>query len=65
MSMPDSNSKRRWDEKNTIVFPVKLMRRTEPDLVEFLDKMLARGVGRCTMVKIALREYMTNHPEEE
>lgn len=65
MNMPESEAKRKWEAKNAIVFSVKLMRRTEPDLVEFLDKMLARGVGRCTMVKTALREYMENHKEEE
>ena len=62
--MPDSQAKRKWMAENTIVFSVKLMKRTEPDLVDFLDTMQKRGVPRGTIIKQALREYMTNHKEE-
>ena len=62
--MPDSPMKRQWMAANSIVFSVKLMRRTEPDLIEYMDKYLAKGIGRGTLVKKALREYMTTHPEE-
>ena len=64
MSMPDSEAKKKWMEKNTIVFSVKLMRRTEADIIEYLDANLAKGVGKGTVIKAALREYMENHKEE-
>lgn len=64
MSMPDSEAKKKWMEKNTIVFSIKLMRRTEADIIEYLDATLAKGVGKGTVIKAALREYMENHKEE-
>lgn len=51
-------------EKNTIVFSIKLMRRTEADLIEFFDAMQARGIPKGTIIKKALREYVKNHKEE-
>ena len=65
MNMPMSEAKRKWEAKNALVFSVKLMRKSEPDLVEYFDKMLERGIGRCTLVKLAVREYMANHREVE
>jgi hypothetical protein len=62
--MPDSEAKKKWMEKNTIVFSIKLMRRTESDIIEYLDANLAKGVGKGTIIKSALREYMENHKEE-
>ena len=64
MSMPDSEAKKKWMEKNTIVFSIKLMRRTEADIIEYLDANLAKGVGKGTIIKAALREYMENRKEE-
>ena len=65
MNMPMSEAKRKWEEKNTIVFSIKLMRRTEADIIDYLDKQLAKGIGKGTVLKAALREYMANHKEEE
>ena len=62
--MPDSKAKRKWMEENTIVFSVKLMKRTEADLIAFFDTMQARGIPKVTVIKAALREYMENHKEE-
>ena len=62
MTMPDAPSKKRWDAENTIVFSVKLMRRTESDIIDYLDANLSRGIGKGTVLKAALREYMVNHP---
>ena len=64
MSMPDAPSKRRWDSENTIVFSIKLMRRTDADIIAFLEKKLSQGVSKGSAIKTALREYMANHPEE-
>ena len=60
--MPDAPSKRRWDAENTIVFSIKLMKRTEEDIVKFLDDCVSRGVSKGAIIKTALREYMKNHP---
>ena len=64
MSMPDSEAKRKWMAKNSIVFSVKLMRRTEADIIEYLESNLSRGIGKGTVIKAALREYMANHSEK-
>lgn len=62
--MPDSEAKKKWISDNTIIFSVKLMRRTEADIIEYLGKMAERGIGRGTVLKMAIREYMQNHPNE-
>lgn len=62
--MSDSEAKKKWMEKNTIVFSIKLMRRTEADIIEYLDANLAKGIGKGTIIKAALREYMENHKDE-
>ena len=64
MTMPDAPSKRRWDAENTIVFSLKIMKRTETDIYDFLKKCQANGIGKGTIIKTALREYMANHPEK-
>ena len=63
MKMPDSEAKRKWIKENTIIFSVKLMKRTEQDIIEYLEKMADQGVARGTVFKLAIREYMANHPE--
>ena len=65
MSMPDSQAKRKWMKENSVNLTLKLMRRTETDIFDYLEKMEAKGIGKGTMFKIALREYMVNHPAEK
>lgn len=60
MKVPDSKAKKDWMRENTRVFAVKVMKRTESDLLEFLEKQERPS----TTIKNALREYMKNHPEE-
>ena len=60
--MPDSEAKRKWMRENTHVFSIKLMKKSEQDIITYLDAMLAQGVGKGTVFKSALREYMANHP---
>ena len=64
MNMPSSEAQNRWMKENAIVFSIKLMRRTEADLIEFFDSMQARGIPKGTIIKIALREYMEKHKGE-
>lgn len=61
--MPDSEAKKKWAKENAVIFSVKLMKRTEADIIEYMDKMLAKGIGKGTLLKMALREYMQNHKE--
>lgn len=63
--MPDSEAKKKWMSENSIVFSVKFMRTTEADMIEYMEKHMKNGVAKGTLIKKALREYMTNHPEEE
>lgn len=59
MAMPDAPSKVKWDKENVRVFTVKLMRRTDQDVIEFLEPQNKRNI-----LLAAIREYMANHPEE-
>ena len=61
--MPQSKAKSEWIKQNAIIMSVKLMRRTEADLIEYLDSMLERGVPKGTVIKSALREYMERHKD--
>lgn len=60
--MPDSEAKKKWMKQYAVVIPVKFMRRTEADIVDYIDSMFNSGVGKATLIKSALREYMANHP---
>ena len=64
MTYPKSQMK--WDKENTLIFSVKFFRRTEQDLIDFMDSKVdkEKGIGRGTVLKLALREYMQNHPKE-
>lgn len=57
--MPDSEAKKRWMKENSIIFSIKLMKRTEADLIEFLE-----GKVKGEVMKTALREYIENHKED-
>ena len=60
--MPDSNAKKAWMKENTIFISIKVMKRTEGDIVSYMEEMSSRGIGHATFVKMAIREYMENHP---
>lgn len=55
--MPDTESKKRWDKENTIKLTFKFQRKGDADILEYLE-----GRQKATVVKAALREYMTAHP---
>lgn len=58
--MPDSEAKKAWMKENSRYFAIKVMRRTEDDLLKFLERQ-----GKpATAIKKAIREYIANHPEE-
>ena len=51
--------KAEWDKKNTVMTSVKLQYSTDGDILQFLE-----GKQKQTVIKLALREYIKNHPEE-
>ena len=57
MEMYESEAKRKWQKENTVFIGVKLQKSTDKDILEYLD-----GQSKQTVIKAAMREYMTNHP---
>lgn len=60
MAMPDAPSKVRWDAENVRIFTVKMFRKTEQDVIEYLEPKNKRNI-----ICAAIREYMANHPDED
>lgn len=60
MNMPDKTSKKKWDKENVLFVTTKLFASTDKDIRDYLE-----GKSRSTIIKLALREYMKNHPKEE
>lgn len=59
MAMPDAPSKKKWDAENVKVITFKLFRKTDEDVIDFLE-----GKNKRDTICAALREYMANHKEE-
>ena len=57
--MPESEAKTRWMRENTTNLTIKFMHKSDADILAFLE-----GKTKATIIKQAIREYMTNHPEE-
>jgi len=60
-SKKQSKAKSDWMRDNSKVYGVRVMINTERDLYDFLQR---QTVPAATVIKQALREYMTNHPAE-
>lgn len=58
--MPDPKSKIRWDKEHTVIMTVKFMRKTDQDVIDFLQDRNKRNTI-CELV----REHIANHPEGE
>lgn len=56
MSMPDSPSKRRWDAENTFRITVKFQKKSDQDVIDFLD-----GKNKRDAVCEAIRFYIEHH----
>lgn len=65
MKMSESEAQKRWMKENSMIFSVRIMRRTEADIVDFLEKKADQGISKGTVIKLALREYIKNHKEEQ
>ena len=59
ISKKNSAAKQKWMKENSKVFGVRVMKTTEKDLWDYLQDKEASAV-----FKLALREYMENHKEE-
>ena len=58
--MPDRESKKKWDAKNVRIFTVKFFRKTDQDVIEYLE-----GKNKRNILCAAIREYMANHEVDE
>lgn len=56
---PESEAKKRWMRENTTMITVKMVNKSDSDILQFLE-----GKQKATIIKLALREYMANHKEE-
>ena len=61
MVMPDSYAKQKWKKENLFSICLTFHRKNDADIVAFLD---AKGSEKQKYIRDAVREYMTNHPEE-
>ena len=59
MKMPDAPSKKRWDAENTKTISVKLMRKSDQDVIDFFE-----GKNKRDTLCMIVREYIANHPDE-
>lgn len=55
--MPDAPSKRRWDAEHTFRVTIKFQKKTDQDVIDFLE-----GKNKRDTICAALREYMAAHP---
>lgn len=62
--MSKSKAKQEWDRENAVFVNLKFMRKTEAEMLEYLDAQFKKGIARGTLIKKALKEYMTNHPAD-
>ena len=59
-SKKQSLAKQNWMKENSKIYSVRVMKNTEQDLFDFLQK----SDSPATVIKVALREYIEHHKEE-
>lgn len=57
----DSEKKRKWIGDNTRTISVKLNNHTDADILAYINSL---EVSYASVIKQALRDYMTAHPAE-
>ena len=55
----DSASKKKWDAQNTLIYTIKFMRKTDQDVIDFLQ-----GKNRKETICKVVRYYIEHHKEE-
>ena len=58
--MAESEAYKKWAKEKTTMITMRLQKSTDADILRFLE-----GKQKQTIIKLALREYMENHSEEE
>ena len=58
--MADAPSKLRWDAENTRTYTVKLFRKTDEELINYMENK-----PKGELIRKALRYYMKFHPDIE
>ena len=58
--MPDAPSKRKWDKENVVLISIKLMRKTDSDIIEYLN-----GKNKHNTICEAIRFYIEHHKEDK
>ena len=65
MALSDAQRKAQyaWQKKGTTVITMRLQNKADADILEFLEAETDPGkkIGRQTIIKAALREYMAKH----
>lgn len=57
--MADINKQKEWKKANTVMINARLQKSTDRDILEYLEDK-----PKQTVIKAALREYITNHPKQ-
>ena len=58
-SKKQSQAKADWMKENSKMYGIRVMKKSEADLWDYLQ-----GKQAATVFKAALREYIANHPDE-
>lgn len=53
-----------WRKKNKVNFTVSLMRSTDKDIIDYLDKKVEEGKSRLGVVKEAIREKISREKQD-
>lgn len=60
MKMADPPSKIKWDKENVRVITFKLFKKNDGDIIEYLSTH-----DTAKTIRIALREYLENHKNDQ
>ena len=63
MSMPieskkQSQAKNDWMKENSKIYGVRVMKKSEPEMYNYIEEQCAKGVSAATLFKNTLREHM-------
>ena len=66
MALSDAQRKAQyaWQKSGTTVITMRLQNKADADILEYFESMVneEEKIGKQTIIKAALREYMANHP---
>lgn len=59
----DKKNEKAWRKANKISFTVNLMKSTDKDIIDYLDREVAAGKSRQGVIKEAIREKISREKE--